>query len=61
VEGLHSILTSMSRRTRFESGMENAAAELELNYDLYKKEFREFFPELISFSQSELLRLHGNR
>ena len=31
VEGLHSILTSMSRRTRFESGMENAAAELELS------------------------------
>jgi acyl carrier protein phosphodiesterase len=52
VEGIHAVLTGMSHRTTFESGMERAAAELEKNYASYKKEFRDFFPELIHFSKT---------
>jgi acyl carrier protein phosphodiesterase len=51
LEGIHVILTQMSQRTAFESGMEKASVELEKNYDSYKKEFRDFFPELITFSK----------
>lgn len=58
IEGLHTILLAMSRRTPFESNMEHAAAELEKNYHSYQKEFRAFFPELVAFSRKELERHH---
>ncbi|HEX5003496.1 MAG TPA: ACP phosphodiesterase [Bacteroidia bacterium] len=54
IEGIGAVLTGMSRRTAFESRMEYAAAELTKNYDSYKKEFRVFFPELITFAKNKL-------
>ena len=36
----------MSRRTKFNSRMENAVQDLELDYGLYESEFRDFFPQI---------------
>jgi acyl carrier protein phosphodiesterase len=46
IKGIDRVLTGMSKRTKFPSGMEHAAEELEKNYELYREEFNEFFPEL---------------
>ncbi len=40
---------NMAKRTSFESGMENAVTDLKRDYDQYKQEFEEFFPEIIRF------------
>jgi len=47
IEGISSVLFGMSRRTKYQSRMEEATKELEEDYDLYKKEFEEFYPELV--------------
>jgi acyl carrier protein phosphodiesterase len=44
---LQRVFKGMSHRTKFDSGMENAVSDLEENYTLFEKEFREFFPEII--------------
>jgi acyl carrier protein phosphodiesterase len=41
------VFQGMSRRSRFESGMENAVEDLKLDYNAYGQEFRQFFPEII--------------
>ena len=46
IEGIEKVMQGMSRRARFESGMETAAEELLKNYEDYKLEFKTFFPEL---------------
>lgn len=46
VEGMDGIFHRMARRTKFESNMEQAAAELQRHYELYRKEFEVFFPLL---------------
>jgi acyl carrier protein phosphodiesterase len=57
IEGIHRVLSGMSRRTTFVSNMENASAELELNYPYYEQEFRLFFPELVAHSNATRLAL----
>jgi len=49
-EGLDRALKGMDRRTPFESGMSHAVGDLKKNYDLYKEEFRRFFPEIKQYS-----------
>lgn len=44
---LQQVFNGMSRRTSHPSGMENAITDLKADYDLYEKEFRAFFPEII--------------
>jgi len=46
LNGIDKVLTGMSKRTKFPSGMEHAAEELEKNYELYREEFNVFFPDL---------------
>jgi len=46
MEGLHRALTGMSRRTRFDSKMDQAIQDLTEHYAGFEKEFRSFFPEL---------------
>lgn len=46
IEGIDKVMQGMSRRARFESGMETAAEALLMDYEDYRTEFREFFPEL---------------
>jgi acyl carrier protein phosphodiesterase len=49
MDGIRSTLKGMSRRARFESKMEQAADDLQKDYDLYKNEFELFFPQLRDF------------
>jgi len=46
IEGISSVLFGMSRRTKYKSNMEKATNELVEYYDLFKKEFEEFYPDL---------------
>jgi len=46
IDGISSVLYGMSKRTKYHSRMEEATKELEEDYDLYKKEFEEFYPDL---------------
>jgi acyl carrier protein phosphodiesterase len=46
VEGIERALTGMARRTRYESKMEQAGADLVADYQLYLQEFSTFFPAL---------------
>ncbi len=48
-KGLQRVFNGMSRRTPFNSGMENAVNDLKKDYELYEKEFSEFFPEIIEY------------
>ena len=46
LEGIHRALTGMSRRTPYESKMDEAVVDLKGSYTDFEKEFRIFFPEL---------------
>ncbi|MGZ3863415.1 MAG: acyl carrier protein phosphodiesterase [Bacteroidia bacterium] len=46
IEGIDKVMQGMSRRARFDSGMETSAAELVRAYEDYRNEFLAFFPEL---------------
>ena len=46
IEGIDQALTGMSRRTKFESKMEEAADVLRSEYEGFKSEFQSFFPDL---------------
>jgi acyl carrier protein phosphodiesterase len=45
-EGINRALSGMSRRTTFSSHMEEATEDLLKNYEEFKGEFMQFFPEL---------------
>jgi len=57
-DGINRVLSGMSRRTPFESNMENGAEELIKNYMQYEKEFFSFFPELEAFVKKERVALN---
>jgi acyl carrier protein phosphodiesterase len=46
IEGIDKALTGMSRRTKFESKMEEASESLKEHYEEFSNEFQQFFPEL---------------
>ena len=46
IEGIDQALTGMSRRTKFDSKMDQAAEVLKSEYDGFKSEFQMFFPDL---------------
>lgn len=48
VEGIGRALSGLSRRSRFESHMEKATEDLLLDYDIFKEDFTQFFPQLVS-------------
>lgn len=49
VEGISRALGGMSRRTKFDSKMDEAVVDLRAHYDEFEKEFKEFFVDLRSF------------
>ena len=51
-EGIHRALSGMSRRTSFDSKMDEAVVDLSKHYSLYENEFKEFFPLLHEFSKT---------
>lgn len=50
LEGIQKALNGMARRTRFESKMDEAVADLEDSYTAFEREFLSFFEELKTFS-----------
>jgi acyl carrier protein phosphodiesterase len=57
LEGIDWTLRAISRRTVIHSGMENALQDLQEDYEIFEKEFTEFFEELIAFCQQEASKL----
>jgi acyl carrier protein phosphodiesterase len=51
IEGIRRVLTGMSKRTPYPSGMEYAADDLQAHYTLFQDEFKAFFPQLAQFSK----------
>jgi acyl carrier protein phosphodiesterase len=49
LDGIHKVLTGMSKRTAFDSGMEKAAQALRERYVEFESEFTVFFDELIRY------------
>ncbi|GAA4298270.1 acyl carrier protein phosphodiesterase [Nibribacter koreensis] len=59
VWGISKALKGLSRRTTFESNMETAGEELQLNYDFYHQEFNRFFPDLEKYVMEEIERINA--
>jgi acyl carrier protein phosphodiesterase len=51
VEGIQRALSGMSRRTKFDSKMDESVNDLVAHYDDFKLEFESFFPELKNLAQ----------
>jgi len=54
LEGIARTLEGMSRRSRFESGIEEATEELQAHYELFAEEFHAFMPQIQQFAQGWL-------
>lgn len=59
--GLQQALSGMSGRTSFLSRMEHAIGDLRDGYDIYRNEFRLFFPELCRYAELEFSDLVRNK
>lgn len=59
-EGLDLVFQGMNRRARFASGMDGAVPHLLDNYEEYREEFRNFFPQLLA-SCKAFLANNSNR
>lgn len=59
VEGIQRALTGMSRRTSFNSQMEDAVNDLLKHYKEFGDEFELFFPDLVKYSQGEIEKFQG--
>ncbi len=56
LEGIHRALTGMSRRTPYESKMDEATADLNEHYEEFREEFTAFFPNLQKHCNEWLLK-----
>lgn len=54
VDNVGLALQGMSRRTTFDSGIENGKEQLIEHYDALKSDFEDFFPQIIEFVKSEI-------
>lgn len=54
VDNVGLALQGMSRRTNFDSGIENGKQQLIQHYDALKSDFDTFFPELVAYAQSSI-------
>ena len=57
LEGIHQALSGMTRRSKFDSKMDESVIELELHYSDFKSEFDEFFP-LLKIHSDKFLSMH---
>ena len=53
LEGIHQALSGMSRRTKFDSKMEEAAADIEKHYQGLQQEFDAFLPDALQFVKEQ--------
>lgn len=51
IEGIDRALTGMSRRTKFDSKMDEAAEDIKIHYEAFESEFNKFMPDIIVFSR----------
>lgn len=58
-DGLQQTLTGMARRTTHQSRMEHSIADLQQDYDAFRTEFEQFFPELIQHCNAIIVK--GNK
>lgn len=56
LDGIHSVLRGMSRRTPYDSKMHEAIEELKVSYREFENEFFDFFPLLESHAKEFLLK-----
>jgi acyl carrier protein phosphodiesterase len=56
IEGIHRALSGMTRRSKFDSKMDESIVELENYYTEFKAEFEEFFPSLKNYSDNFLAK-----
>ncbi len=54
LEGIHKALSGMAKRTKCDSKMEMAIDDIKAYYPSFKKEFQQFMPEVVQFSQKWL-------
>lgn len=54
LEGIEKVLNGMSRRASFVSNMEHSIHDLKEHYPLFENEFKEFFPELQKFVNTQI-------
>ena len=59
MEGINKALTGMSRRTTFDSKMDEAVHDLQKHYEAFSEHFEKFFPQLIDFSNDYIIK-HKN-
>jgi len=58
VDGISRVLKGMSKRTKYKSNMELATEDLIEFYDIFEKEFKTFFKELIAFSNNKIQEIN---
>jgi acyl carrier protein phosphodiesterase len=56
VEGLSKALNGMTRRSAYDSKMNESVVELEANYDEFENEFVAFFPELDQYCKEQIIK-----
>ena len=59
-EGIEKVMHGMSRRSKFNSKMEQSVVELRVHHHALEKDFLEFYPQLIDFSKTYLEDLIKN-
>ncbi len=52
LHGIEQTLTGMTRRSRYDSRMNESMVELVAHYDIFRAEFEQFFPDLIDHARS---------
>ena len=57
LEGIERVLQGMNRRTKNKSQMHLAIEDLKLHYDDFEKDFKQFFEELINFTNDKIKTL----
>lgn len=51
IEGIEKVFRGMAHRSKYPSGMEDAAFFLKENYSDFEKDFDEFFPQIIEYTK----------
>lgn len=54
IAGIEKALQGISRRTRFDSGMEKAGQTLRLDYRSFHKDFMIFFPNIVTYTKRQI-------
>lgn len=60
LDGIEKVLQGLNRRTGSKSDMHEAIAELKEDYEVFEKEFKDFFEDLRTFSQDKIEEIEKN-